>query len=83
MVTTELDRILAKGWVVQCSKQTPDTWDVKMAISAWQMDQNKYIGSYGFAKSLDEALLSCESGILNRWDELHPEVNKAQYGAYD
>ena len=81
--TTELQRILDKGWTVQIDRQrSMNSWDVKMAISRYYMDNYKYMGIAGFSKSLDEALLACELMILNRWDELHPEADKDIYGFY-
>lgn len=81
MTTTELERILNKRWVVQITRQPlMDSWDVKMAISLYYMNEDKWMQVCGFSKTLDEALLACEQMILNRWDELHPEANKSDYG---
>lgn len=79
METEELERILAKGWSVQLRKQSETLWDVTVAVTSHQLALGNHISEWG-ASNLSEALKHCEKGIIQRWDELHPQLEKGIFG---
>lgn len=64
---SELNRILNKGWVALLSKQDLNSWDVKMAMSHWALNNGEYCVCYGICSNLVDALTRCENYLLREY----------------
>ena len=72
----KLNSILDRGWIVKLSKNRWGCWGAVIAPTELKMLEDAWLCSIGSNKSLHDVLCDVENMILDRWDEMYPDLPK-------